>query len=43
MDMQAFARSVVEAAESNGNILILPIGQRDRNNGCILRFRLGSL
>lgn len=43
MDMQAFARSIVMAAETNGNIRILPIAKRDRDAGCILRFRLGSL
>ena len=42
MDMTAFAQSVVRAADA-GQLTLLPISKRDASNGCVVRFRLGSL
>ena len=42
MDMTAFAQSVVRAADA-GQLTLLPISKRDASNGCMVRFRLGSL
>lgn len=42
MDMTAFAQSVVRAADA-GQLTLLPISRRDASNGCMVRFRLGSL
>ena len=42
MDMTAFAQSVVRAADA-GQLPLLPISKRDASNGCMVRFRLGSL
>jgi hypothetical protein len=42
MDLQAFARNIVDAAKMNGSIRILPISQRDREKNCIIRFSMGS-
>ena len=39
--MQAFARSIVEAANTTGNLRILPITQKDKAKGCIIRFSMG--
>ena len=40
--MTAFAQSVVRAADA-GQLTLLPISKRDASNGCMIRFRLGSL
>ena len=42
MDMTALAQSVVRAADA-GQLTLLPISKRDASNGCMVRFRLGSL
>ncbi len=42
MDITAFAQSVVRAADT-GQLPLLPISKRDASNGCMVRFRLGSL
>jgi hypothetical protein len=43
MDMQEFARDIVQAANTGGQITILPISQKDRALKCVIRFRLGTL
>jgi hypothetical protein len=42
MNMQTFARNIVEAAKTNGSLRILPISRRDRSAGCVIRFSMGS-
>ena len=41
MDMLEFAQNAVKAANA-GQVTLLPISQRDKALGCIIRFRLGS-
>jgi hypothetical protein len=42
MNMLEFATGIVQAAKA-GVVTILPMSQRDRAQGCLLRFRLGSI
>ena len=39
--MQTFAHNIVQTA-NEGFLTLLPISRRDKANGCIIRFRLGT-
>jgi len=41
--LDQFAKDVVQAASNGAPIVILPISRRDAANGCVIRFRMGSL
>lgn len=42
MNILNFAQTAVKAA-NEGLVTLLPISKRDATNGCMIRFRLGSL
>jgi len=42
MNLQAFAREIVLAADK-GLVTLLPISSKDKRDGCIIRFALGTL
>ena len=42
--IQQFARDIAVAwASDESSIMMLPITVRDKRNGCIIRFRLGTI
>ena len=42
MNTNDFAQTIVKAADE-GLVVLLPISKHDATNGCLIRFRMGTL